>query len=111
MWYTIYNRGKELTPGIDELYDELLDTIKVPWGHSLLTIWKDSIGHAEDWELIPGVNGPSFDKYFHEYGRTDKWLPMLSNSFTKTARKRYDIAVMLAYTYNAVISWDRKSVV
>jgi hypothetical protein len=46
--------------------------------------------------------GPSLDACFHEVGWDDSHkplMPILQDSFCKTARKIYDPAVMLAYCY------------
>ncbi len=49
-----------------------------------------------------------FDQYFHEY-----WIEhgriSLSAQFTKTARKRYDPAVLLTYIAAAILNWDKPS--
>ncbi len=97
MWYTHYN-DKEITEETNELYRELLAVIPTDEGPSLLTLFKAHEADEEKHEV-------QFEKYFHEYWWTEEGLPRLSSSFTKTARKRYDIAVILSYAYNSLVNW------
>lgn len=105
MWYTIYNEAP-ISDEIDELYRMLLNHIKTDNWWSLymlrLTYDQDSPAH-----MLEELNG-----YTHEICENSKRQPVLSTNFTKTARKRYDIAVMLSYIAAAIIentgiSWDR----
>ena len=95
MWYTQYNSW-EITQETKELYTELLKVIFVKDWPSLYHLWMASLVGGE-----PNIDHPLFNNYFHEVARREEWLPCLSDSFTKTARKRYDIAVLLAYIHNA----------
>ena len=101
MWYTHYCSNLK-TDLVDELYEKLLDEIKTDEWETLLNLIKK---HEKDWK-----NQKEVDEYFHDYAyNTEKWHMTLVEDFTKTARKRYDVAVLLAYLALHIIEWDELS--
>jgi len=94
MWYTHYFQEKKLNKNLknaincltSNLYRELLEQIPTDsWRLNLLQFWTYH------------NNKPCIDRYFHEYSVDSNNHICLTDdvSFTKTARKKYDIAVFI----------------
>jgi hypothetical protein len=97
MWYTIYHKFKSewKEEVVNQFYQEILKKLIVPEG----TLF--GVFHADNEELI--------NKYFHEYAKNENtWNVEIDTDqswgFTKTARKKYDIAVLLTYLFDDYLS-------
>ena len=97
MWYTHYNDAP-ITDSVNELYQELLKLIKTDQWDTLYDLACRYLANEDKHEV-------EYDAYFHEYSSTPNNKPSLSDQFTKTARKRYDPAVLLSYMVTAINEW------
>ena len=114
MWYTHYGpKIKEQTDdhcseSTVDLYNKLLDVI--PSYDENYNLSELRQRHMESEDVSEELEN-HFDSMFHEYACGNDNSPSLSASFTKTERKRYDPAVLLAYIHEAMITktdpqWD-----
>jgi hypothetical protein len=106
MWYTHYWRELELQKYPEELVfifndayrDFLRSWVTIEWKHiNLLSVFMNA-----------DKDSPEFDEHFHEYATWASWEPILftedlSWSFCKTARKSYDVAVVLTLLLASII--------
>lgn len=97
MGYTIYHkfRSEWQEELVNKFYRNLLGCMYVKWKSLLNLFWDNEVK----------------DNYFHEFATDDKWLPAIDTNpewwFTKTARKKYDIAIVLTYLFDDLLSgWD-----
>ena len=96
MWYTIYHKFKSTGQEklVNEFYRWILKKIQTKrW--SLYWVF-----HADSDEIR--------DLLFHEYAQDDIDICIDTDpnwGFTKTARKLYDIAVLLTYLFDDYLSW------
>jgi len=103
MGYTLYHTFKsDEREEINWLYQDLLSLITIDDWRNLLEIFKAD--PDLEWEA---------NDYFHEWGR-ENWLPTIrgkadGRGFCKTARKIYDIAVLLTYCFDEYLSWTNES--
>lgn len=104
MWYTHYNDAP-ITDEVNELYQDLLDIIEVDNNISLLDVWKISRTPSAEWTYVNDTANKVMNEYFHEISRDEKWMPVLADEFTKTARKKYDVAVLLWYLAADITQW------
>lgn len=101
MWFTHYHtfqsEGKEDI--VNGLYQWVLKLLRAEDGITSL-FWVFMADKEVQWEAY---------KYFHEYSQNDAGEIVIWTDkdlcFTKTARKKYDIAVVLAYVFDDWLSW------
>ena len=103
MWYTHYHSIKsEQYEAINELYRWVLSRLTIKDGRNLLEIF--NADKELEWEA---------DGYFHECSQDEDWNIEISVSdwfdFTKTARKMYDVAIVLAYAFDDWLCWNHNS--
>ncbi len=106
MWYTHYNDADVTNNRVVSLYRKLLWIIKSVSGKSNLLTLRDNCITKSRSEYEE-----EFDENFHEIFKDKGGDPILYKNFTKTARKRYDPAVLLSYMAAAILdskepSWD-----
>lgn len=101
MWYTHYHtfQSEWKEDIVNGLYKWVLKLLRAEDGITSL-FWVFMSDKDCEWEA---------DKYFHEYSRDDAGEISIWTdedwSFTKTDRKKYDIAVVLAYAFDDWLSW------
>lgn len=99
MWYTHYKTIKtDRTDLLNDFYRDILSLIKIQDWRNLLEIYNSD--RDLEWEA---------EEYFHEYSRDDNENITIANKdwrwFCKTARKMYDIAVLLSYAFDDYLCW------
>lgn len=103
MWYTHYKKVKEENLDlVNDLYRDVLSLITIKDWRNLLDVYNSD--KDLEWDA---------EEYFHEYSRdNDKNITLANyNSdwwFCKTARKLYDIAVVIGYAFDSYLSNSRE---
>lgn len=103
MWYTHYKKvAEENIDLVNDLYRDVLSLITIKDWRNLLDVYNSD--KDLEWDA---------EEYFHEYSRDDDKNITLANYnsdwwLCKTARKLYDIAVVIGYAFDSYLRNSRE---